>query len=192
MNLDKIFEKMEARSNIDSDFYTIKEGSNKMRIMTDFVEVSTINRKGKYAGLVSADNKPQAEDQVQLKGWAWALIRKNEGDELKIVQFGSRILKQLVAYRNDPDYSFDTMPMPYDIDLKASGAGTKEVSYTVIPARHSTDVSSAEMEALNKKKAISYIVDAIIAKQSPKSSQDKTIEEIKYPTEKINAEDIPF
>src|ERR1035437_1337005 len=153
MNLDNIMQKVEAQPKNDfpSDFYKWKEGSNKMRIMGDFTEVNTINRGGSYAGHVTAKNQPKGEDKVRMQGWAWAMMRgaTTEADELRIIQCSKTILGQLVAFRNNPEYSFDTMPMPYDIDVQAKDAGTKEVVYTIVASRKNTDVTADEMAKLN-------------------------------------------
>ncbi len=179
MNLDNIVGEMESRSKYDSDFYKIKEGANKLRILSDFVRVETMMKSGKYLGIFQG-NEPERQEflkdksnSLNLKGWAWAIVR--ETGELKIVQFGKTILGQLLAYRKDPDYAFEDMPMPYDIDVKAIGAGTKEVEYTVVPARSNSEVTNEEMAGLNKKKKISDIVGAIIDKQSGKSEPTSSV-----------------
>ncbi len=172
MNLDNIYKKMEENSS-GSDFYKIKEGHNKLRILSDFFEVQTINRGGKYGGIICPENKPKEDDQVRTQGWAWAIIRgdkaKGEGDDLGIVQFGKTILGLIVELKNSSEYGFSEMPMPYDIDLTANGAGTKEVKYAVIPARTNTEVEEEEFAKLNKKKPIPTIVETIIAKQTGKA-----------------------
>jgi hypothetical protein len=197
MSLDD-FEKEIAESKEKSnDFYKLQEGSNKMRILTDFVRVESINRGGKYGGIVGGNNNPTAQDvkdgTVQVKGWAWALIRST--GELKIIQFGKTILGQLVALRANEEYRFTELPMPYDIDVQAKGAGTKEVVYTVVPARQNTDVTIEELDALNKEAPIAQIVKAIIDKQDGNPSRGmaaSSASAIPYPAEKINADDIPF
>lgn len=186
--MDNIVSEMEKKSSA-SDFYKIKEGNNVMRILTDFVKVETINTKGKYGGIVSETNQPDEDDTVQMKGWAWAIVRGSP-DELKIVQFGKTILSQLVAYRKDPEYAYDAMPCPYDVNIKAIGAGTKEVEYTVIPARQNTDVTEKEIEMLNKKKTIKDIVALIVEKQDEKQEAPKVA--TPYQEEDIDPSKIPF
>lgn len=165
MSIRDIHKEMQERSN-STDFYKLQEGSNRMRIMTDFERVESIQRGSKYAGIVSEKNKPQDGDKTTLRSWAWAIIRNESGDdEFKIVQFGSTILNQIVAFMDSKDYGFQKFPMPYDIDIKAKGAGTKEVEYTVIPARQNTDLTEQELKGATKQKTIASIVSAIIAKQ---------------------------
>src|ERR1035437_5023073 len=127
-NLDKIHKNMDT-----SDYYKMKEGSNRIRIVSDFVEVKTINRGKDFLGYESPKNQPQAGDTVRTQAWVWAITRGEE-DEFKIVKLGKTILGQIVNLRNNPEYSFDDR-MPYDIDIQAKDAGKMEVEYTVIPAR---------------------------------------------------------
>lgn len=211
--LDDLNKKMEAQNNYPSDFYKMVEGANRMRILTDFVEVRSKNDGKKFEGLSSFTDQEEKKwidggalndkgypvRRISTQGWAWAIIRNaKDGDELKIVKFGSTILGQLVALRHNVEYAFDTMPMPYDITVNATGAGTKEVEYTVTPARQNTDVTEAEMAKLNKKKTIATIVQAIKDKQDGKTpvktetEADKSFAKVDYPAEEINAEDIPF
>lgn len=146
------------------DFYKLKEGANKVRIVSPFYGVSTINRGGKYMGIVTQNNSPQEDDTVSYKGWAWALIR--ETNELKIVQLSKTILGHIYSLKKDTDYAFTDYPMPYDITITAIGAGKKEVQYSVQPARANTEVTEEEMASLNKKKSIPDIITAMVNKQN--------------------------
>ncbi len=179
-NLEQIHKNMNT-----SDFYKFKEGSNKMRIMSDFVEVKTLNRESKYVGIVSEENPKQDGDTERTQGWAWAIIRgdakKEEGDDYVIVKFGRKILGQLVAFKNNPEYAFDEFPMPYDIDVQTTNAGEMNVIYTVVASRKNTEVSEKEMEKLNKKKSIKDIVDNIISKQNEKGYGDYDKKSEDYP-----------
>lgn len=186
MMLDDLNKKMKANNEFPSDFYKMKEGDNRMRILSDFTEVNTITKAGgKWGGHITEKNQPvinkdpsltpeeqyKKSDKKRMQGWAWAIARNvkqadgSEMDELKIVQFGSKILDQLVAYRHNPEYAFDSFPIPYDINIQTTNAGKMEVVYVVQPARQNTDVTAEEMAKLNKKKSIKDIVGAIIAKQ---------------------------
>lgn len=169
------FEKIQKKMNT-SDFYSMKEGNNLMRIMSDFVEVKTLNRNAKYVGIVSETNPKLDGDTERMQGWAWAIIRgdkaKEEADEFQIVKFGRKILDQLVALKNNPEYAFDSMPIPFDINVQTKDAGEMTVVYTVVPARQNTEVSASEMEALNKKKTVADIVNTMIKKQEEKGYGD--------------------
>lgn len=172
MNLDKIHSRMNT-----SDYYSMREGSNRMRIVTDFVEVQSINRGKDFKGYVSENNQPLAGDTVRTQAWAWAIIRgdakKEIADELNIVKFGKTILGQLVGLKNNPEYAFEDMPMPFDLDVQAKNAGEMTVVYTVVPARKNTEVTADEMEKLNKKNPITEIVKRMLEKQDSKGKPDQ-------------------
>jgi hypothetical protein len=206
MQLDNISKKMEENSNYPSDFFKFSEGDNKMRVMTDFIEVHSLNDGKTFKGLSSISDVEEKKwisegamnkdgypvRKASVQGWAWAIIRNaKDGDELKIVKFGSKILSQLVAYRHNPEYAFENAPLPYDITIKAVNAGQMTVEYTVIPARQNTEVTADEMAKLNKKKTIETIVQAIKDKQEGKVAV-KTPSGVEYPKEEIDAQDIPF
>ncbi len=191
LQLDTIQKEAASRSEYTSDFYKIQEGANNMRIMTDFVKVETITKPGgKYGGVLTETNKPnitkdpKTTDKTRLQGWAWAIIRgkTRAEDEFKVVQFGNKILTQLVALRSNPDYGFETMPMPYDININAKNAGDITVEYTVMGARQNTEVTADEMEAMNKKKSVQAIVQAMTDKQDGKKGTD-TMAPLEYPAD---------
>lgn len=197
---------MDARTKFDSDFYKLVNGHNKMRILTEFVKVIAMNEGKQYKGIftgtdieerawVEAGGKSKDGKFIRrtsFKAWAWAIVRSVEGDEIKIVQFGNSVIKQLFALKNDTEYGFTDFPIPYDIDINTTGAGTLEANYTVVPARQNTEVTNDEMAKLNKKKTIEDIVGAILDKQNGKKNDMSGSSAVPYPEEKINPEDIPF
>ncbi len=185
-----------------SDWYKYKEGDNKIRIMSDFLKTQGIQRGKMTAGYITDKNRPQGDDKVTTKFWAWAIVRGKtpEEDEFKIVSFGQGLVEQLGAYRHSPDYKFESFPMPYDINIRADKAGTIDVTYTMIPARANTEVTEAELGILLKKKTIETIYSQILHKQDEKTSgvptgtNTNTVEapeKIAYP-EGENPSDIPF
>lgn len=180
----------QAQKEKEGDFYKLKEGANRMRILTQFEKVETIYRGNKYAGIVSDFNQPKEDDKVTWRAWAWAIIRgqKPEDDELKIVQLSRAALNQIAALKVDPEYAFEGYPIPYDLTLNAKNAGTKDVEYSVVPARANTEVTEAEMAALNKEKSIPDIIAKMVDKQAGKGGEQA----VEYPEESIKPEDIPF
>lgn len=200
-NFDKLAGDMDKRSKFDSDFYKLVEGNNLMRIVSEFTGVKTMNEGKNYKGIFTGTEKeerawieagPKGDKgkfirRTQFKAWAWAIIR--ESGELRIVQLGNSIIKQLYDLRTSTDYAFKAFPMPYDINIKTTNAGTLDVNYSVMAARQNTEVTADEIAALNKKKSIEDIIKAILNKQT---GGDKTEGSVEYPAEKINPDDIPF
>jgi len=148
------------------DFYKMKVGANKMRILTQFERVNSLFQgefpNSKYVGKVADTYVPKAGEKVNLQGWAWIIDR--ETGELKIGQFGKAILTQITALKNNPEYAFESFPMPYDIVINNTGEGANR--YSITPARQNTDITAEEMEALNKKKTVADIILAMENKQS--------------------------
>jgi len=186
-----------------SDFYKMEEGDNIMRILTSFhlygehYHPTDRDRSGVCIGkdenCLSCNH--EEKPSVPTARWlAWAV----NAEGLKLVKFGTRIMKSLKALQNESDWQFEGFPMPYIINVKATGAGTKEVVYTVIPKKP-TEVKEDVMEALEKKLSPADIVQAMKDKKT--KGGDGTAEkvnnvgvkgEIDYPEEDINPDDIPF
>lgn len=165
----------------ESDFFSLPTGDTKLRVMTDFVEVKTA-WEGEYPnskpmGIITESNPALAGQKVDTKGWAWALIRGVNGAEikkLKIVKFGSGILGMLAKLKGEGDYTWEDMPMPFDVTISNSGNGPAR--YTITPARSNTPVTESELKDLADKKPIEAIVESIVAKQGGEKKVD-------YPTE---------
>ena len=99
--------------------------------------------------------------------WLTRVIDRRDG-KVKVFFLGHTIYKQLVALQQDSESGteFDELPMPYDININAVGAGTLLAKYTVIPGKR-TPLTLAEeamvgeqdpledlQQALNKKKPV--------------------------------------
>lgn len=209
MSIDDIM-KETGKDRFPSDFYKIQEGSNRMRILSDFVKVETMQENKTYKGIFKGtdiqarnwilegeDDSGKTNRRINMKGWAWAIIRKPEGDDLKIVQFGRRIIGMILTFKNSADWSFDTFPMAYDIDVTAKDAGTTEVIYTVMPSKV-CPVTSSEALLYEKKKPVEAVVEAIYSKQTgekPATTGQAAYTGTSYPSPKdegIDPEQIPF
>ena len=64
------------------------------------------------------------------------------------------IYKLIEGFQENPEYAFDEVPMPYDVTIGAKKAGTKEVEYTVVPARQNTPLTVDELKALEAEKPL--------------------------------------
>jgi hypothetical protein len=70
--------------------------------------------------------------------------------------------------------------MPYDITVRAEGAGTKEVKYNLMPARKETPLTSDERAEFDQQKPIQDVQKAIIDKRmkdAPSAPQSHGIAE---------------
>lgn len=55
------------------------------------------------------------------------------------------IAKMIRDLQQSDEYAFEHTPMPYDITLTATGAGTRDVEYGVVAARKNTEITPEEM-----------------------------------------------
>lgn len=179
----------------ESDFFTLPVGDTKIRILTDFVEVKTAwigeYPNSKPAGIVYEGRVLNANEKVTSAGWAWAVIKtvnKATVDEVKIIKFPMGLIGKIAKLKSDPEYSWEDMPMPFDITIGNTGDGGGR--YSVTPARANSEVTEKELATLNKKKPIESIVEAIVNKQTGGVEEKK--DTVEYPTEEINPEDVPF
>jgi len=127
-------------------------------------------------------------------------------EQIKLGEFPQSVMKQVLEYKNNPEYTFDTAPMPYDITVNKKGEKL-ETEYTVIPARANSEIEEKVLQELTTKKTCEEIKKAMQDNQLKKLSEDlawraeydKRLQSeatkesnIEYPTDDINPEDIPF
>ena len=75
------------------------------------------------------------------------------------------IYKQIEALQMNEDYKFYEVPMPFDLTINAKGAGTKEVVYTLMPARANTPLTPAERALYTGTQPIAELQKALYEKQ---------------------------
>jgi len=190
----------------------LKEGENRIRIasagavMADHYETGTCYGKAKGCKGCAMGKEPTFRklfwvfDRTKVKYVEDGKEYEREAG-LKLAKLGSVILKQLDAFAENQDYKFTEWPMPYDITIKAVGAGDKSVKYTVMPSPNRTPLTQEEQEALAKEHKPEEIVKAMKKKQAksegnyvPEPGEDTggASSGIQYPQDDINPDDIPF
>jgi len=151
----------EGEAKQESDFYKMKVGDNKVRVLTQFERVDQLFEgeypNGKYAGMVDEEYRAKGSEKVSTQGWAWGVDRETGG--VKIMQFGRGILKLIAGLRASDEYAFNEYPMPYDITIKNTGEGPAR--YSIVAARKNTEITEDEQVELDKKTAISDIIKKI-------------------------------
>lgn len=129
------------------DRFKLKEGANRMRLLTEPLPFN-----GTYQG---------------RKNFKWLLYIVDRADgQIKLFFCPHSIFKMIGDLQKSEDYRFFEMPMDYDLTVQANHAGTKEVEYSVIPSPKRTVISVAEREALDKKKPIREVREALLEKQA--------------------------
>jgi hypothetical protein len=142
-------------------YFKIKEGENRIRILA---EPQLVISRFKYgicyegAPYCEEANLPEGE-KLQRKWKTWVIDRAD--GVMKLYDMPYSISKFVGTFMNTEDYGFDKFPAPYDITITAKGAGTKEVEYTVTPARKNTELTEAEEKALADKDPIQMIIEGM-------------------------------
>jgi hypothetical protein len=143
------------------DYLKLREGDNKLRLMSECLPHAN-----------------EFQGQRNFKWLCYVLDRKD--GKVKPFFMAHTIYKQIVALQTNEEYAFDDVPMPYDLTINAIGAGTKEVKYTLMPARKNTPVTEAEKKQLAEQKPLKELQAKLKEKQSkpaaPPPADDHDIE----------------
>lgn len=95
--------------------------------------------------------------------WFTRVLDRTDG-HIKIYFMPNVIFKLIRDLQESDDYGFDDVPLPYDITINAIHAGTKEVEYSVVPARKNTPLTGDELNAIDALKPLKEVQAAIKAK----------------------------
>ena len=134
------------------DYLKLREGANRFRLLTE-----GLAHDGEYQG---------------KKNFKWLCLVIDRADgKVKPFFMAHTIYKQIVALQQSDDYAFRDVPMPYDLTVHADGAGTKEVKYTVMPARKETPLTAAEQQQLDAHKSVAEVKAALDEKAAKNRHQ---------------------
>jgi hypothetical protein len=160
----------------EGEYFNMQEGDNRFQLLTHCAPQPLKWTGTKY------EPAEEGDTNISIKGVCWVL----QDEKIKLAQLPYTVVKAIRALQNDPDYTFEEFPMPRLINVKAKGAGTKEVEYSVIPAPKEVSVSKEVMEELAKKPTPEEMVEKMKGKKA-----DKPFE---YPerADDINPADTPF
>jgi hypothetical protein len=127
------------------EYLKLKEGANRLRLVSE-----CLPHKGMYQG------RPNFK-------WLCYVIDRADG-KVKPFFMSHTIYKQIESLQMDPDYGFEDVPMPYDVNVNAKGAGTKEVEYSVIPAKRETPITALEYQEIAQMKPLGDLQKALAEK----------------------------
>lgn len=130
-----------------ADYYKFKEGDNRLRLLTE-----CLPHQGEYKGTKNFK-------------WLCYVLDRRDG-KVKTFFMPHTVYKQIEALQANPDYTFADVPMPYDVTVHAKKAGTKEVEYSLIPARRETPMTDDELAELDAMKPIRDVQKALKDKQA--------------------------
>lgn len=128
------------------DYYKYKEGDNRIRLMSN-----CLPHNGEYQG------RPNFK-------WLCYVLDRRDG-KVKLHFMPHKIYKAIEALQSNPDYEFGEVPMPYDLTIHAKAAGTKEVEYSLIPARKETPLTDDEESDLDQQKPLEELQRVLLEKQ---------------------------
>lgn len=198
-----------------TEYFKFTEGDNRLRIMGE--PLIKVSRFGKEYGIcyegapycskeqLDKEHKEAIEKAVAAgkkaddvpaprlqKKWTCWILDRSDG-QFRIADLPYTIAVQLKDLKSDEESgtAFEGWPMPYDVNIKAKNAGTKNVEYTVIASQKRAEITTEEQEAFDKLTPMDQILDK--QKQKAKERHEgggSTGGE--YPDEEINPEDIPF
>lgn len=137
----------------ESKYWRPKDGANKIRIVSEAVNVWKVFDKSNKSVRTFMN-----EDAAKLEGGKEARMRvavriiNRENGQLQIAEFGAQIVDQLADLATSEDFSFDDVP-PYDITIQKSGSGL-ETEYKVIPSRMNTDLTENEIMMVKDEKSL--------------------------------------
>lgn len=134
------------------DYLKLKEGANRMRLLSE-----CLPHPGMYQG---------------KKTFKWLCYVVDRVDQkVKPFFMPHTIYKQIEALQGSEDYAFQDVPMPYDLTVQADGAGTKDVKYTLLPARKNSSVTGKEMDDLKALKPLDDLQKALREKNGQKADE---------------------
>jgi len=178
---------------VGKDWMTLKEGDNKIRIISEFEDYGVhFNPKEKKSVVcLGKDKCPLCQQgykpKVQFLGW----VIDRSDNKVKLLRIGYKIFQQIGELAKSEEYGFDTIP-DYDITIRKSGQGLETV-YTVLPARQNTELTIEEKKMIsNKIKPVKEIIEKMKAKVDT-TSDDISDDDIPViEDEDIDTEEIPF
>jgi hypothetical protein len=135
------------------DYFKYREGKNVFRLLSD-----CLPHPGLYKGR-------------RTFKWLCYVLDRDAGD-VKVHFMPHTVYKAIEALQQTDDYAFDEVPMPYDLTVNAKNAGTKEVEYSVIPARVSKPLTAAEETMLATKKPLDELQAALKDKAREQQATD--------------------
>jgi len=164
-------DKKEAQTKDGGDYFNIVEGDNRFQLLTHLAPQPLKWTGTKY------EPAEEGDTGISIKGVGWVL----QDGIIKLAKLPYTVVKAVRVLQNDEETRFEEFPMPYALNVKAQGAGTKEVEYNVIPSRKETPVPASVLTELAKKPTPEEMVE----KMKNKVSQAKV-------TTEPNPDDIPF
>lgn len=160
------------------EYFKIAEGDNRIQLLSHCAPYALKWTGAKY------EPAEEGDTNVSWKGVCWVL----QDGVIKSATLPYTVVKAIKGFMEDEDYAFSEFPMPRQVNIKAVGAGTKEVEYNVIPSPKEAPVAPQTLTELAQKPTPEEMVEKMrkVEKVSPEINPMTDIEQ------DIKPEDIPF
>lgn len=125
--------------------------------------------------------------------------------KVKLYEMPKTIAEQIIALAKDEDFTFNSFPMPYDVKINVTNAGTKEVVYQVMASVKHEPLTELELSETSKIDSPAKILEKMIgypkASPKPRTEQESSFERQKkelhsegaaWTDEYGNVNEIPF
>lgn len=129
-----------------TNYYKFQEGNNRIRILTEgkvfgqhFVgnKFSTCYGKDKGCPFHYSDE----DSKMSTKFVCYILDLNDKEQKIQLADLPYSVIKQVGSYQENPDYAFDSFPMPYDITVKYDSKAAPANKYQVMPSPKREEVS---------------------------------------------------
>ena len=162
-------------------YYRVGEGKNRVRILSPlfpfashFVSktsapITCIGKEDcaeckKIVKVKQKDGSEKEQENMPSVKFMCHVLDYNDG-QIKLAQFPLTIFLALRDLQNDPEWSFNELPMPYDITINAEDAGTTSVKYGVVASPKREPIAKEVADKLFKLHTPDQIKAAMIVKQ---------------------------
>jgi len=152
---------VEKEHGVGGEYFKIKEGDNIVRVLSGYeVIASHFIGTGERRPVCFGKDKGcpfhgEGDEPAGIKCVFWVIDRAD--DKIKIAEMPYSFASALKDLQEAPETSFEEVPMPYDVNLKAINAGTKEVEYEVT-ALKPKELASEVLAELSNKKTVAEVV----------------------------------
>lgn len=149
---------IEIPSGGSSDFMTLAEGDNKIRIVSEPEVRWTFWDNATKRSIPASGPDEELDGKKPGMKTLYYVIDRADG-AIKLLEVGVTIFRQIKEFAMDEEYGFESYP-PYDFTIKRVGTG-KETRYTVVPAKNDTELTADELAKLGECRPLPEVIAAL-------------------------------
>jgi len=153
---------IEIPSGGSSDFMTLTEGDNKVRIVSEpEIRWAFWDNTNKRSISASGPDEELEGNKPKMRTLYYVIDRSDNA--IKLLEVGVTVFRQIKEFAMDEEYGFESYP-PYDFTIKRVGTG-KETRYTVVPAKNDTELTAEELEKLGECRPLPEVIATLSKKK---------------------------